>query len=185
MKIADFNMKGGVGKTTISLNLAHQCAKEGRTLLVDLDPQGSALAWAALSDETLFTVGRSLSGGFDHVVYDMAPAMPTKLPDADLFIVPTLLDAASYVVFMRSMALLRSHGRKTLPVAMRVNTKRAEHRERLKDDLLQGCVIIPERAALASCYGMGLTVFDMKHPHAEKARFDMKTLFERVKEECK
>lgn len=178
-------MKGGVGKTLDALHLARQLSDEGRTLLVDLDPQGSALAWAALSDETPFTVGRSLSGGFDHVVYDMAPAMPTKLPDVDLFIVPTLLDGASFVVFMRSMALLRSHGRKTLAVAMRVNPKRAEHRERLKDELLQGCVIIPERAALSSCYGMGKTVFDMKHPHAEKARFDMKTLFERVKEECK
>jgi cellulose biosynthesis protein BcsQ len=41
--IASYNVKGGVGKTSAAVNLAHLSALEGRrTLLWDLDPQGAA-----------------------------------------------------------------------------------------------------------------------------------------------
>lgn len=41
--LSSLNLKGGVGKTTISVNYAAYCANKGRkTLLVDLDPQTNA-----------------------------------------------------------------------------------------------------------------------------------------------
>ena len=41
--IAVWTVKGGVGKTSAAVNLAHAAATDGlRTLLWDLDPQGAA-----------------------------------------------------------------------------------------------------------------------------------------------
>ena len=85
MIIGVLNQKGGVGKTTISVNLAAALAVTRRVLLVDADPQGSALAWSSLRErDSLFpVVGMAkptlhrelpaLARDYDVVVIDGAP----------------------------------------------------------------------------------------------------------------
>jgi chromosome partitioning protein len=88
MIIGVVNLKGGVGKTTISINLAAVIAKAGnRVLLVDADPQGSAFAWSAAreADPIFPVVGMAkptlhrdlpeLAKDYDVVVIDGPPRM--------------------------------------------------------------------------------------------------------------
>ena len=85
MIISFLNQKGGVGKTTLSVNVAACLARQGhRVLLIDADKQGSATTWATLREDAPFQVvsmarpnmardALKLAEDFTHTVIDGPP----------------------------------------------------------------------------------------------------------------
>ena len=184
MRLCNFSLKGGVGRTSLALNLAGCYARDPnlRVLVNDRDRQSSCLAFSGLSDETPFTVSRSRSPGFDIEIMDMRNDMPDNeaLPDADLYLVPTLLDVASFVIFLRTVDVLEKKGKRYLPIANRANEKRAAHRRRLEHPKMSGAILVRDRALFADCYEEGKTVFDANGRWARVAQEEIHALAVRV-----
>lgn len=96
MKRVVFNQKGGVGKSTITCNLAAIAAARGtRTLVIDLDPQANSTRY--LLGDTADGLDTTVTGFFDEMLnFKLRPKATEDFihatPFANLFVMPA--DAA-------------------------------------------------------------------------------------------
>lgn len=113
MFISFISQKGGTGKTTLALHIAVIMAGSGhRTLLIDADPQASAMAWlaartqakrpavksltiTAINNGTITDQLRELAASYDRIIIDGPPRGDRIARDvilaSDLVLVPTRL----------------------------------------------------------------------------------------------
>lgn len=77
--ISLFNQAGGVGKTTITLNLGYQLSKRGnKVLLIDIDPQGSLTLFMGIDPASLEKTV------FDAIVNEERLSIHNKIHGMDL-----------------------------------------------------------------------------------------------------
>jgi chromosome partitioning protein len=195
------NTKGGVGKTTTAVHLAVMLARQGNTLLIDGDPQASAASWAAwrrenpdftpsptttcLSGKAIYSEGKQLAGGFEHVVVDAggrdSVALRSALLLAQRAIIPvgaSNLDAAAMTDLLTVVELARDYNPE---LDVRVLLTRVDPRTRDALEMLaflkeQGLAVLTtkvcERVAFRRAIGEGATVHELGRDQAAIAEMD-------------
>jgi chromosome partitioning protein len=126
-KIAIVAQKGGVGKTTVAVNLAVSMQASGlKTILFDLDPQESAAMWADRRQDEFphveFLTERRLpegfrsavARGFSLAIIDTPPAAGpqahTAAESADLVLIPCRPNSVDLDAIRQTSKLIKSAG---------------------------------------------------------------------------
>ncbi len=100
--LAVVSQKGGVGKTTTAVNIAAAFARRGmKTLLIDVDPQGSVRYGAGLRrGHTTHGFADYLNGG--HSLRDII--LPTALPWLRVILAGSVADEADHATYQQLIA---------------------------------------------------------------------------------
>ena len=185
--IAVINQKGGVGKTTLALNLAAGLGRRARTAVADADPQRSISQWIATGEnDSALPVATHI--GVDpgaelarlklnnrYVVVDCPPSVQgvvieAVLASADLVLIPVLpspldLWASLEMVELVQQAQQKNRTLQAYLILNQVETRNALSRSmqqavaELGVPLLQAC--LERRAAYRSAAVEGVSVYDM------------------------
>lgn len=185
------NTKGGVGKSTLAVNLATWLSSKNRkVLLIDTDKQATAASWASwrrdknmpygpktimLRNDMVFKEGKALAPDYDDVVIDAGgrddPGMRYAMLLADMVIVPVAksdFDTAAWddMESIINGALINNPRLEVRVVLSRIHTQRKSPEdvsEFLRERKVKVCQsIIPERVAFVYASDLGLAVFELK-----------------------
>lgn len=115
--ISLINQKGGVGKTTMTLNLANSFKENVSVCVVDLDPQGSITTLKDLAEG--FQIVNDLSSpalsDADVIFIDTPPYLSPELTKvialSDLIIIPTKAGIADLFALKNTVKLVKEHAK--------------------------------------------------------------------------
>ena len=198
MIISVTSLKGGVGKSTITQNLAVCFAQSGyKVCIADADTNQSALRWSSLREESLPPIPafgtpektlsaniKQLAKDYEIVIIDRTPTLDKITSKiivlADLLLIPILpsgLDIWASELFLQRYEDAQVEKEQPIPARFILNRYRAntnmskEVKEVLKDTSIQVCEsTIKDRTAYAEAVIKGVGVYEYKDDKA-KAEF--------------
>lgn len=188
--------KGGIGKSTTAFHLAAYFSDVGRTVLIDGDPNRTAVKWAERSSEPLpFTVAderqsMKIIPGMEYVIID-TPARPRSddlkelAKGCDLLILPTSPDVVSLEPMLETARDIEEAKFRALITI--VPPYPSKEGEMMRDDLQEGGIpvfktMIRRTVGFAKAAMAGRPIRDLEDTRAKAAWEDYKILGDEIRE---
>ncbi|MEM9905689.1 MAG: ParA family protein [Cyanobacteria bacterium P01_D01_bin.44] len=182
MIITVASFKGGVGKTTTAIHLAAFLQGQAKTLLIDADPNRSALGWASRGELPFDVLDEWQAGNqaetYTHVVID-TQARPTSndlsalANTCDLLVLPTMPDILSLDALVLTIEYLKAISTDHYRILITsIPPKPSRAGDEVKALLKEADIPIFEQgirrfAAFQKAAMAGLPVYAVKDPRAE------------------
>lgn len=193
--IAVANQKGGTGKTNTTMQLAAAfCRWNYKVLVIDVDPQGTAVQWSMVSDngfpaavvalpdsKNLHLKIAQFGGDYHFILVDSPPskentATARVLPLAHLVVVPIIPSAPDLWATVGIKAAIEQAQIVNPYLQSRLLINQVLSRTRLARDLVEAIkefgipcfeTQLGQRTAYRESAATGLTVFDLDNPEAK------------------
>lgn len=117
--ILSTHQKGGVGKSTITYNLACAIKDNAKVSVCDLDVQGTLAELRSISEIPIYAgmpeLEKLKSSDYDFVFIDSPPYLTGTLPDLlkfiDLVLIPTKVGVADFMAISKTIEIVKNAGK--------------------------------------------------------------------------
>lgn len=113
------HQKGGVGKSTLTFNIASNLRNDAKVCIIDMDSQGSLLNLRELAEVTILSADKlqeAIKGDYDFIFIDTPPYLSDHLTElcnlADVIVIPTKAGILDLLAIKSTIGIVNESGNK-------------------------------------------------------------------------